>query len=130
MRAQQPLTNYIEAQRFYGTQPGQIIQRRDRNIGQNIDQYEDYSEGYYEEPDAEAQLLYNTMQPGEYRQEGQNVPPRNYYTASPQIYGRTTKATSVPKSQSPYILTNNMGYRQPRENLEGSDVNRAPKYYR
>ena len=130
MRAQQPPTNYIEAQRFYSTQPGQILQRRDRNIGQSIDQYEDYSEGYYEEPDAEAQLLYNTMQPGEYRQEGQNVPPRNYYTASPQIYGRTTKATSVPKSQSPYILTNNMGYRQPRENLEVSDVNRAPKYYR
>lgn len=123
MRTQPVQANYFDAQRFYNTQAQQVLQRRDRNIDQHVEQYEDYSEGYYEEPDHEAQYMYSSAQP-EIQFERQNIPPRNYHTVSPDIYARNSK------SHSPYVVQN-MAYTHEGNFIEVNEPNgRSNKYHR
>ena len=122
MRTQKVPANYIDAQMFYATQPGQILNKRDRNI-EPPERYDEYSEGYYEDTDQEARIMYNPHQTMDYPVDRQNVPPRNYYTVSPGGY-RNVKMTGVPKSHSPYMGGGTTYYTQPIEHVEGHKANR------
>jgi hypothetical protein len=123
IRAQPAQANYFDAQRFYNTHGPQVLQRRDRNVDQHAEQYEEYSDGYYEEPDHEAQYMFNQVQP-EVQYDRQNIPPRNYHTVSPDMYARNSK------SQSPYIVQN-MAYTHEGNYTDANEPNgRSNKYHR
>jgi type II secretory pathway component GspD/PulD (secretin) len=128
VRNQQVPANYIDAQRFYSTQPSQVINRRDRNIDPNMEQYDGYSEVFYEDPDAQAQVIYSTHQPMDYPSERQNVGPRNYVSVSPNAYRTNVKPVTVSKSPSPYVLQDNIPYFQQRERQDVSEAARTSKY--
>ena len=71
---------------FYNANPiGQIVQRRDRNMDSNFDQYETLPEGLYSDADMEAHVLNNQYNTVEYRDDSHpafagfsNISPNTY----------------------------------------------------
>ena len=74
---------------FYNTNPaGHIVQRRDRNIDSNIDQYEATPEGYYSDADMEAHLLRNQYNTADYREEIHPALVSGYPNFSPNTHSK------------------------------------------
>jgi hypothetical protein len=122
-------TDFNDPSRFYTTQPDYVMQSRDRNIGQNMEQYERYSEFNQEGPDAEAHYISDQMIPGDYTIDTQNVGPRMYYSVSPHAKGRDYKPVLIQPSYSPYSMQKNTPYNQRRERQDIFEPSRGPKYH-
>ena len=74
--------NMMDPRRFYSTQGSSVPQKR--GPGTEMDQFDEGSEGYYEDPDAEAQYLYPQAQPEIHYTGPSQTQPRNYYSVSPE----------------------------------------------
>lgn len=106
--------------KFYNPHAGQIIQKREHNQ----DHYEGGRDGYYSDPDMEAQYVYPNMgQNVDYHAQMQNM---NYFGASPNIYARPGKQ----RNQSPYIVTHQMQFGGLRDYQEQHEQNRQARQTR
>lgn len=75
--------NLVDGRRFYSTHAPGVAGRRGQPA--EMDQFEEGSEGYYDDVDAEAHYIYGHAHP-EIHYTGHSQPqPRNYYSASPDV---------------------------------------------